>query len=744
MIRYYVTIALRNIARNKGFALSNIIGFATGLTVFLLIVLFVTDELSYDRFNQNHRRIFRVDTELKYGGSVTSFAITAPPVAKAMVDGFPEVQNAVRMEAALNIQLKKGNDVIQEDRAIYADQSIFDVFTLNVIDGKAEEAFAGPASIVISERIALKYFNSTDVAGRTLIIANDNSVHNITAVVKDIPRQSHYHADLFLPLAWRDNSHSTRYTQFSFNTYVLLNDERDAKGLEKKLPQFMREHLGSDMNVDAFEKGGNYIRLSLTRLDDIHLLSNKQREFESNSDISYVYIFSAVAVLILILACINFTNLFTARSANRLREVGVRKVMGSVRGNIVAQFMVESFVMTLISVAIAIVLATLLLPVFNSLSGKELEVTFSTIVNLIPFSIILTIVVAIVAGLYPSFYLSSFQAAKVLQGDRTSGFKGSRLRNVLVVFQFTIATTLVLGTLVVLHQLKFIQSKNIGFDREQVLVITNVGSMNDPVTLQRNLQQVAGVVNASISTYLPTNDARWQNSISANGQQGVMTEFWGIDSEYIPTLQMQIVKGRNFMSGMISDSTSIILNETTASILFGSEDPLQKKIEAGGNYFTIVGVVKDFNFNSLRQNVTPLVMILGSDWRSNLVARIAPGQIEHVLEEGRRAWQQLNPDHDFEFSFMDADFEAIYRGEKQMQRLVYHLCGPIHHHRSHRTVWPGRLCRRATNTGVVDQKGSGCVGGQFVWTHHLRLHATHCDISRACASIRMVDNGSVA
>jgi putative ABC transport system permease protein len=669
MIRYYAIIALRNIGRNKGFALSNIAGFATGLTAFLLIILFVADELSYDRFNEKHRRIYRVDTELNYGGTVTSFAIAAPPVAKAMTERFPEVQKAVRMEAALNIQLKKGNEVIQEDRAIYADQAIFDVFTFDVIDGTSSEALAGPASIVISETLALKYFNSTDVAGKNLVIANDNSVHNITAVVKDIPRQSHYHADLIFPLEWRDNSRGTRYTQFSFNTYVLLNDEHDVIGLEKKLSHFLKDHLAGDMNVEAFEKGGNYIRLALTHLDDIHLRSNKQREFESNSDISYVYIFSGIAVLILILACVNFTNLFTARSANRLREVGVRKVMGSLRSSIIAQFLVESFVMTLISLVIAVVLATLLLPVFNSLAGKEFQITLKIILILIPLSIILMIVVSLVAGLYPSFFLSSFQPATVLRGDRSAGFKGSKLRSSLVVFQFVIATSLVLGTLVILHQLRFIQSRNIGFNREQVLVIKNVGSMNDPVTLQKKLQQVTGVINASVSTYLPTNDARWQNAISANGQQGVMTEFWSVDSEYIPTLQMQILRGRNFRSDMTIDSTATIVNETTASMLFGSEDPLQQKIEAGGKYFTVIGVVKDFNFNSLRQNVTPLVMTLGNDWRSNLIVRMGSGHLEHILEEARVSWQQLNPDHEFEFSFMDQDFDAVYRSEKQMQRL---------------------------------------------------------------------------
>ncbi|MEJ1237384.1 ABC transporter permease [Chryseolinea sp. T2] len=669
MIRYYVTIALRNIARNKGFAVSNIGGFAIGLTAFLLIILFVADELNYDTFNEKHRRIFRVDTELKYGGAVTSFALAAPPVAEAMRQEFPEVQKAARIERALNIQLKIGQEVIQEERAVYADQSIFEVFTLDVIDGTPQNALTDPASIVISESIALKYFNTTNAVGKSLITANDNSLYTVSAVVKDMPRQSHFHADLILPLQGNAKAEGTHYNQFSFNTYVLLNSKQNAEGLAAKLPQFLRKHLGTDMNVDAFEKGGNYIRLALTPLDDIHLLSNKQRELESNSDIAYVYIFAAIAVLILILACINFTNLFTARSANRLREVGVRKVMGSVRGNIVLQFLVEAFVMTLISILMSVVLAVLLLPAFNALSGKEFKISFIDLAAIVPLSIVLTMIVSIIAGLYPAVYLSSFQPAKVLKSEGTSGFKGSRLRSVLVVFQFGIATSLVLGTIVILHQMKFIQSRNIGFNREQVLVINNAGSMDDPVLLQQNLKQVAGVVNASISGYLPTNDARWQSPVSVAGQQGVMTEFWTVDCDYVSTLQMNIVSGRNFIADAVGDSTSIIINETTAITLFEGEDPLQKELEANGKHFTVIGVVKDFNFTSLRQNVTPLVMTLGSDWRASLIVRTAPGQFEHVLAAARESWQQLNPDHDFEFSFMDEDFAAVYRSEKQMEKL---------------------------------------------------------------------------
>jgi putative ABC transport system permease protein len=669
MIRYYTLVAFRNIIRNKGFVLLNITGFALGLSVFLLIVFFVTDELGYDRYNTNHERIFRVDTELKYGGAVSSFAITAPPVADAMVHEFPEVKYAVRLSPAMNIQLKKGSETIQEDRVTYADQSLFEMFSFQLMDGSLQKALTDPGSIVINKSIALKYFGSIHVTGKTLTIGNDNSLHTITAVIDDMPSQSHFHTDLFLPLISQENSRRTSFNQFSFNTYLLLNDQGDAASLNDKLPAFFNKHLADNMDVDAFEKGGNYIRIVLTPLDNIHLYSNKQRELEANADVDYVYIFSAIATLILVLACINFTNLFTARSANRAKEVGVRKVLGSARGSIMLQFLLEAFIMTSISVIVAVVLAIACLPVFNSLSGKNFELTFTTACMLMQIVAMVTFVVALIAGIYPAFYLSAFQPVKVLKGDLSSGFRSSRIRNVLVVIQFSIATFLVIGTLVILHQLQFIQSKNVGFSREQVLIINNVGAMNDPLLLKQETKQISGVTSASLSGYLPTSAIRWPNSVSSPNHQGLLAEFWTVDVDYINTLQMELAAGRNFISDLASDSLSIILNESAAKILDLGADPTEKKIEAGGKAYTVVGVVKDFNFNSLRENVTPLVMILGNDWQANLIVRTAPGQLPNVLEQVTDRWKKLNPDRDLEYSFMDKDFEAMYVTEQRMKKL---------------------------------------------------------------------------
>ena len=675
MIRYYFVIALRNVFRNQGFARLNIVGFALGLAAFLLIMFFVSDELSYDRYHENHDRIYRVDTELKYGGSTSAFAIAAPPLAAALASTFPAVEYTTRLSPALNLRFKKDNEVIREDRVMYSDQSVFDIFSFDVLHGDIANSLSNPESIVITSSIAHKYFKTSDAVGRTMTLQNDTSVHVVTAVIADMPEQSHFHADIFLPLLTRDNAHHTNFNQFTFNTYALLRDYRAAADLAPKLPAFLNSHLTKDMNVEGFEKGGNYIRIILTPLGDIHLHSNKLRELEANSDIHYVYIFSAVAFLILILACINFTNLFTARSANRGKEVGVRKVLGSLRTSIMFQFLVESFVMTGISVMVALLIAVIMLPAFNTLSGKNLEVTGNVLLIAIPLVIFITATVAVMAGIYPAFYLSAFKPVKVLRGKLAAGFKGSFFRGALVIIQFSIATILIVSTLVILHQLEFIRNKSLGFDREQVLLIKNAGSMDHPTILKEETKRLSSVVSASLSGNLPTGGARSQNSFSTPGNDGVMGEFWSVDADYLPTLQMKLIAGRNFSDQLLTDSASIILNKAAADRLGIGSDPLGKTIVTTLKNYEVIGVVDDFNFASLRDNVTPLAMIIDDDWQASLIVRAHGKDLAGTINQIEQLWKRINPGYPFEFSIMDDDFEATYLTEQRMEKLFFVFAG---------------------------------------------------------------------
>jgi putative ABC transport system permease protein len=673
MLKNFFISTIRNLWKNKGVSILNSAGLALGLASFLLVILFVIDEVRYDRHNVDYNRIFRVNTELKYGGAVNAFAVAAPPLGQALADNFPEVEKAARLMPLRNVRFKKGTETVREDKVFYADPELFDIFTLPVIEGDPLSALTAPGGIVLTETAARKYFNSTDVVGKTLIPADNGTPLTVGAVIRDMPQQSHFHADFFLSLASNASARNTNFNAFTFHTYVLLKPGANEKALEAKFPPFLRKHLSNNMNMDAFEKGGNYIRIGLTPLKEIHLHSNRQKELEANSDIQYVYIFSAVAILILFLAVINFMNLSTARSANRAREVGVRKVLGSLRQSLIVQFLSESILITLLSIMTACLIAWMLLPFFNQMAGKNITITAEDLAWLIPVLCGLTIAVGILAGFYPAFFLSRFRPIDVLKGKLSIGFKGRNLRNVLVVFQFSISTFLIIGTLVIYNQLSYIRNKDVGFEREQVLVIKYASVLENSLAFKEEVKRLSGVVNASLSGYLPTGGSRWSNGISTGDRRGLLTECWLVDADYVPTFAMTMIKGRNFSEKLATDSSAIIVNQTAAQMLGYANEPLNEMVRLGtgprAKDFNIIGMVKDFNFNSLRDNVTPLVMILGSDWSASLNVRVQGGQTSAVLEQIKRKWRQLMPDQEFDFSFMDHDFEAIYKTEQRMENL---------------------------------------------------------------------------
>ncbi|WP_439695945.1 ABC transporter permease [Mucilaginibacter sp. AW1-7] len=673
MIRNYIKTAFRSLLKNKGFTFINILGLAMGLATCLLIVLYVVDELSYDRYNAKYERIYRVNTDLKYGGVITSFAIAAPPVGDALKNNFPEVENAVRISPALNIRFKKGSQDIAEDKVVYCDPSLFSIFTLPMIDGDPKTALNDPNAIVLTESSAIKYFNKTDVVGQTLTINTDSIPHKITGVVKDVPVQSHFTAGFFLSILSQESSRDKTFNHFSFSTYILLKPGASASRLEAKLPALMRQWLNGSMNMDKFEKGGNYIRLNLTPLKNIHLQSNRQRELGPNGNIQYVYIFSAIALFILVLACINFMNLSTARAANRAREVGVRKVLGSSRWSLIVQFLSESFIVTLAATIIAVLVAWALLPAFNQLAGKQITISKQLVSWLLPALAVIIIIVGIVSGSYPAFFLSAFHPAHVLKGKISTGFKGGMLRSFLVVFQFSISIFLIIGTMVVYNQLRYIQNKDLGFNRDQLLLIKNVNALNNPQLLKQQVKQLPGVVNATLSAYYPTNTTHFPNSISSEHKSGLMAEYWSVDEDYLHTMGMHVLTGRGFSGQFRSDSSGMVINQTAANMLGFNNNALNKTLTTGqgpnARTYHVIGVVKDFNFSSLRDNISPLVMVMNQDWRQLLCVKVDTKNLPLFLNHAEHEWKKLAPNQQFEYSFMDADFDALYRTEQRMGSL---------------------------------------------------------------------------
>jgi putative ABC transport system permease protein len=682
MINNYLKIAFRNLWKRKGFSAINIIGLAIGLATCLLIMLFVLDELSYDRFNKKADRIYRVDGEIKFGGNHFILAVSTDPMGPTVKKDFPQVEQYVRFRSNGGFLVKKGNENVQEENVVFADSTLFDVFTLPMIDGNASTALQQPNSVVITETIARKYFNTTQAAGKTFIINNRDN-YTITGVIKDIPSQSHFTFDFFVSMATLAESRNNNWVSNNFNTYIVLKEGADPKKLEAQFDALVEKYVGPQvmalMSIDMneFKKSGNYERHTLTPLTSIHLHSNKVAELGANSSIQYVYIFSAIAFFILLIACVNFMNLSTARSANRAREVGVRKVLGSLKNNLVKQFLTESILISCIALVLALALTFAMLPYFNQLAAKNIKLNLLASPWLVPVLLLLVLITGLLAGSYPAFYLSSFKPIQVIKGKLAAGFKTSRLRSGLVVFQFAISIILIIATIVIYKQLHFIQSAKTGFNREQVMVIHNSAPLGKKVNAFREeILKLPGVDNATITGYLPTSGSRNDNPVFADPtldqKRAVSMQTWDVDEQYIPTLGMEMKAGRNFSKDFPTDSSGIIINEAALRLL-GFTDPIGKSLyymrdinkKDDVSALHIVGVIKDFNFNSMRQQVTPLALMLHAN-NGNMALRLSSANIHQVVAQIERKYKTMAPAEPFNYSFMDEDFNNLYRTEQRM------------------------------------------------------------------------------
>jgi len=682
MIKNYLKTAFRSLKKHPGFTMINILGLSIGLATCLSIVLYVVDELSYDRYNARAERIYRANLDVKFGGKDVSYAAAQAPMAALVKKEFPEVENTVRMAQSAEWRpegflVKGGNETIQENNIVFADPSLFDIFTLPMVDGNPTTALAAPNSVVLTETTAQKYFGRTDIVGQTLAF-NDSIVNRITGVIKDIPKQSHFDYGIFMSMSSLPESREDSWLGGGFVTYVLLRPGADYKKLQTKISDLMRKHIGESFGgIEAFEKNGNRITSALSPLTSIHLLSNRQQELSANGNSQYVYIFSGIALLILLIACVNFMNLSTARSGSRAREVGVRKVLGSGRASLITQFLTESFLITFVSTVLALILTYTCLPLFNQLSGKELSFTSQTFSWLVPSSVALVIIVGFITGSYPALVLSSFQPIAVLKGRLPQGMKGSGFRSFLVVFQFSISIFLIIGTLVIFTQLKYIHNKNLGYDRNQVLIIKNTTPLGERAKLlKQDLLQINGVADATLTNYLPTANKRKMSSLvptpSFDQKTAVLTEFWPVDENYLGTLGIHLIAGRNFSSLMATDSMALIVNEAAVR-LFGFKDPLNKSLYrfAGPmQQYHIIGVIRDFNFTSLRENVTPLALTFGGS-QGALSLRISTVDLPALMSRVRKSWKTFAPVQQLDFSFMDADFDATYRSEQRVATIFF-------------------------------------------------------------------------
>jgi putative ABC transport system permease protein len=685
MLKNYFRVAIRNLQRNKGFSAINIVGLAIGLATCLLIMAYVLDELSYDRFNQNADRIYRVDGNIKIGGNQFVCASSPGPMGPTLKQDWPEVEEEVRFRDYGGFRVRKGSQDIVEEKVIYADSTLFNVFTLPMIAGDPATALREPRTAVVTETIARKYFNSTDIVGRSLVI-NDNTNYKITGVIKDVPSNAHFNFDFFVSLSESDESRDpNQWTNDNFNTYLLLKNGADPKKLAARFDNIVDKYIGPlqgaivHSSMKDFIKSGNYIRYSLMPLTDIHLHSDKVAELGPNGSIEYVYIFGAIAGFILLIACVNFMNLSTARSSNRATEVGIRKVLGSLRSQLVLQFITESVVVSFIAMLLALGIAWLLLPYFNQLAGKNIHPDLFTRPWLIPSLVGMVVFVGLLAGSYPAFFLSAFRPVLVLKGTIAAGFRTGWLRNSLVVFQFGISILLIVGTMVIYSQLSFIRNKRIGFNRDQVLVVQNCYALGDQAkAFKENVLGLAGVQGATMTSYLPTANIYDGESYFTSPSMGeashINVQNWAVDDQYIPVLGMEMAKGRNFSKEFLTDSQAVVINEAAARLI-GLPDPVNHILyemphpsTAPVNTWKIIGVVKDFNFNSLREQVTPLVLVPRAD-QGSMAFRIHSHNVTGLVAEVEARWKKMAPMQPFSYSFMDNDFNALYKAENRMGRI---------------------------------------------------------------------------
>lgn len=685
MFTNYFKIAWRNLKKSKAFSFINITGLAIGLSCFLLIALYVIDELSYDRFYPNAERIFRINSDIRFGGANLHMPFTSDMMGQLLKKDYPQIEQYTRIYAANGDKLiKKGDEYIDEPKVANVDSTFFDVFQLPVIEGDTRHALTEPNTVVITASGAKKYFGTTDVLGKTVEVKDEkNPFYKITAVVKDIPQNANFHFDFFFSMK-NVNYNWGAITSHNFFTYLLLKPGTSYKAFEKNFSQYIERYVlpyaKKYMNInsmDEFRKAGNNLEYSLMPLTKIHLYSDRSFELSPSGNIQYVYIFSAVALFILLIACINFMNLTTARSANRAREVGIRKVLGTEKKNLVFQFLFESTWMVLLSLIIAIVIVSLVLPLFNDVANKQMTIASLFSPYILPLLIVLPFVVGLMSGSYPAFFLSSLKPIEVLKGKKL-GSKSGGLRSVLVVFQFATSIILIVGTIVVYKQLHYIQTKNLGYNKDQVLIVDGVSSLNNSAAGFKNeILQLPAVVSGSLSSYLPvTNSSRSDNTFSKeavmNTQNGFDMQNWHIDYDYIKTLGMHIIQGRGFSKDFPGDSSAVIINETTAKIL-GYSDPVGKILygsEPDGKTspHTIIGVVKNFNFESLHQDVGPLCFFLGNGGLG--IFKVNTSNIQNTIAQVESKWKQLAPGLPFSYRFLNESYDEMYRAEQRVGKIA--------------------------------------------------------------------------
>ncbi|MBK7872150.1 MAG: ABC transporter permease [Saprospiraceae bacterium] len=667
MWKNYIKIAFRNMAKHRGYTIINLAGLTIGITVCFLLSLWVKDELSYDRFHTNAENIYRGLWKARFGDNEWNIPVIPVPVAPTLEREFPEVEATTQFIAG-GSTFKKGDEFVREQNIVFADNQFFDVYTVKFIAGDPKTVLEAPDAIVLTQESAEKYFPNQNAIGKT-VERNDGKLFKVTGIVEDFPTQSHFHFGFLAPLKTLPivEQRKEQWGSATVYTYVKLQPGSDANVLNEKFQAYIKKHF-----ADSFTESGNYTSFPLQPMLDIHLKSNLETELETNGNLSYVYLFGIIGFIILLLACINFVNLATARSMTRAREVGVRKVLGSQRVQLIRQFFAESFLYVVIAVVFAGLLANLLLPAFNDFTGKTLTIDFLNSPFVLALLAGFALLVTLLSCSFPAFFLSSFAPISVLKGSVIKIGGKEFLRKGLVVTQFCISTTLIIGTLVVWRQLDFLQNERLGFDKEQVLVINRATALGQNYnTFLDQIRALPQVLKASATQNLPGKG--FDSSLFLPEQPANYTEtslsYTFADEQIVEVLELEIVEGRNFSKDLASDSSAFLINETAAKAL-GWDKPIGRQLNYGKFIKgPVIGVIKDFHFESLHHEMKPLI-ILHSRWNTSLIAvRLQSNNMNGSIATIQNLWKEFAPTSVFEYTFLDEDYQKLYREEQRMGQV---------------------------------------------------------------------------
>jgi ABC-type antimicrobial peptide transport system permease subunit len=667
MFKSYSKIALRQIKRQKGYSFINISGLAIGMACCILILLWVQDELSYDKFHENADHIYRV-IKIWRKGEIAHYATTPAPLAQALKEEFPEISNSARFAPAGQMAVAYDKKVFYENNVAYADPSYFELFTFPFFKGDPRTALSNPSSIVITENMADKYFGTEDAVGKTLRINNQYDFL-VTGIMKTIPRNSHMQFGFLIPfirikeIQGRGQETHVDWHNTAFYTYILLRKNIPYQYVSKKISDYLKKHIPESTSS-----------LYLQPLKRIYLYSSNLRLDIATGNMTNIYIFSAMALFILLIACINFVNLATARSGRRSKEIGMRKVIGASRGNLVRQFFGESVVLCLFAILVAIVIVSMVLPVFNTLSGKDISSGAWLNINFILGLISIAFLTGMLSGSYPALFLSSFQPVKVLKDSFRTGLKGALFRKILVIFQFSLMIILVIGTIVIYNQLEYIQNSKLGFDKEHLIYL----SMNDDVRsryepFKNDLLQNPDILNVSASSSLPfwgtdiaTEDVNWEGKIP--GEDFLMRGV-GVDYGFVETFKIEMAEGRNFSREFSTDQTNYILNSRAVEAM-KLQSPLGKQLTLMSKTGLIIGIVNDYHFKPLNFLLEPLVLRLYEPkWLNFIYIRIKPEDISAILKYTENKWKQFFPGVPFQYSFVDQALAGVYLSVERIGSL---------------------------------------------------------------------------